>query len=69
MVGPSNALDELVRDGLQDGFLFTLPADAAERLLMEGIRISVPAGALIYRDDERPRVIIVVSGVLRIFLS
>ncbi len=69
MVGPSNALDELVRDGLQDGFLFTLPADAVERLLMEGIRISVPAGALIYRDDERPRVIIVVSGVLRVFLS
>lgn len=69
MVGPSNVLDELVQDGLQDGFLFTLPADAAERLLMEGIRISVPAGSLIYRDDERPRVIVVVSGVLRVFLS
>ena len=69
MVGPANVLDELVQDGLRDGFLFTLPADAAERLLMEGIRISVPAGSLIYRDDERPRVIVVVSGVLRVFLS
>lgn len=62
-------LDELVRDGLQDGFLFTLPADAAKRLLEQGIRISVPAGSLIYRDDERPRVIVVVSGILRVFLS
>jgi len=69
MVGPLNVLDELVQDGLQDGFLFTLPAGAAERLLADGIRISVPAGALIYRDDERPRVIVVVSGVLRVFLS
>jgi CRP/FNR family transcriptional regulator len=69
MVGPTNVLDELVQDGLRDGFLFTLPPDAVERLLMQGIRISVPAGALIYRDDERPRVIVVVSGVLRVFLS
>jgi len=69
MAGPANALDELVQDGLQDGFLFTLPAAAAERLLREGIRISVPPGSIVYRDDERPRVIVVVSGVLRVFVS
>lgn len=62
-------LDQLVADGLQDGFLFTLPAEAAERLLAEGIRISVPGGALIYRDEESPRLIVVVSGLLRVFLS
>ncbi|HEU4354891.1 MAG TPA: Crp/Fnr family transcriptional regulator [Actinomycetota bacterium] len=62
-------LDGLVDDGLQDGFLFTLPADAAERLVGEGIRISVPAGSVVYRDEEAPRVIVVVSGLLRVFLS
>ncbi|HEX9124543.1 MAG TPA: Crp/Fnr family transcriptional regulator [Actinomycetota bacterium] len=62
-------LDELVRDGLQGGFLFSLPRHAAERLLAEAIRIRVPAGALIYRDGEAPRVIVVVGGLLRVFLS
>ncbi len=69
MVGPANVLGELVQEGLRGGFLGTLPPEAVERLVSEGIRISVPAGSLIYRDDERPRVIVVVSGVLRVFLS
>jgi CRP/FNR family transcriptional regulator len=62
-------LDQLAVDGLRDGFLFTLPEAAAERLVADGIRISVPAGSLIYRHDENPRVIVVVSGLLRAFLS
>jgi CRP/FNR family transcriptional regulator len=69
MVGPANLFGELAREGLRGGFLGTLPPDVVERLLSEGIRISVPAGSRIYRDDERPRVIVVVSGVLRVFLS
>lgn len=69
MAGPPSALDELVQDGLEDGFLFTLPANAAERLLEQGIRISVPAGSIVYQHEDRPRVIVVISGVLRVFLS
>ncbi len=61
--------DQLVADGLQDGFLFTLPTDAAERLLTEGIRISIPGGALVQGDEDSPRLIVVVSGLLRVFLS
>lgn len=66
---PEHVLDELALEGLGGGFLFALPRGAAERLLAEGIRINVPAGALIYRDDERPRLIVVVNGLLRVFLS
>ncbi len=66
---PAHALDELALEGLGSGFLFALPREAAERLLAEGIRINVPAGALIYRDDERPRLILVVKGLLRVFLT
>jgi CRP/FNR family transcriptional regulator len=66
---PAHALDELALEGLGSGFLFALPRDAAERLLAEAIRINVPAGALIYRDDESPRLIVVVKGLLRVFLS
>ena len=69
MTSPANALDELAQDGMRSGFLFALPARVSERLLAEAIRINVPAGALIYREDERPHVIVVVSGLVRVFLS
>ena len=67
--GGPDVLDQLAEDGLRDGFLLTLPTAAAERLIADGIKISVPAGSMIYRDDESPRVIVVVSGLLRVFLS
>ncbi len=69
MTRPANALDELALEGLGAGFLLALPRAAAEQLLADSIRINVPAGALIYRDDERPRLLVVVKGLLRIFLS
>ena len=68
--GPTDAaLDELALEGLEGGFLVALPRDAADRLLAEAIRINVPAGALVYRDDESPRLILVVTGLLRVFLT
>ncbi len=53
----------------RDGFLARLPPRAAEALLAEAMRLDLPPGAVIYRDDEAPRVIIVVEGVLRLFLG
>ena len=61
-------LEEFVRGGARGGFFSDLPEDVAERLLAGAIRITVPAGALIYRDGESPRVIVVMSGLLRVFL-
>ncbi len=65
----AGALDELALAGLEGGFLFALPREAAERLLHEAIRINLPAGALVYRDEESPRLIVVVKGLLRVFLT
>jgi CRP/FNR family transcriptional regulator len=62
-------LGDLAAEGLRDGFLFAIPRDAAEVLAADAIRISVPAGSLIYRDEESPRVIVVITGLLRVFLS
>jgi CRP/FNR family transcriptional regulator len=62
-------LDALERDGLTRGFLFAMPPAAAERLLGEAIRINVPAGSIVYRDEESPRLLVVVTGLLRIFVS
>ena len=66
---PRPALDELALVGLEGGFLFALPREAAERLLAEAILINLPAGALVYRDEESPRLIVVVKGLLRVFLT
>jgi CRP/FNR family cyclic AMP-dependent transcriptional regulator len=60
--------DQLGRAGITDGFLLALPPESAARLLAEAIRIDVPSGSVIYREDETPQLIVVVSGLLRVFL-
>ncbi len=58
----------MVEPRVRDGFLADLPEDVAEGLSSEAIRISVPAGALVYREGESPRVFVVIRGLLRVFL-
>jgi CRP/FNR family transcriptional regulator len=65
----SGQLRELADEGLRSGFLSTLPPAAAERLVAEAIRINVPAGSIVYRDEEAPQLLVVVTGLLRIFVS
>ena len=69
MAGPGSVGGERARAGVSEGFLQALPTGARERLLAEAIRITVSAGALLYRDDESPRVFAVISGLLREFLD
>ncbi len=49
-------------------FLADVPEPVRARLLADAIRINVPAGALVYRDNERPRIFLVMNGLLRVFL-
>jgi CRP/FNR family cyclic AMP-dependent transcriptional regulator len=65
----TTAVDDLALVGLAGGFLLALPGEAAGRLLAESIKINLPAGALVYRDEESPRLIVVVKGLLRVFLT
>lgn len=62
-------LAELADEGLRGGFLHALPPAAAERLLEGAIRINVPAGSLVYRDEEAPQLLVVATGLLRVFVS
>jgi CRP-like cAMP-binding protein len=66
--GTADVLDELHRRGVRDGFLFALPTETAERIRAGAIRISVPAGAMVQSADEHARVVLVLSGLLRVFL-
>jgi CRP/FNR family transcriptional regulator len=63
-----DVLEVLPEEGPPGDFLSALPKDAAERLLTGAIKISVPAGGLVYREEETPRVIVVIDGLLRVFL-
>jgi CRP/FNR family transcriptional regulator len=56
------------RDSSQANFLSALPEDAAERLLAEAIRITVSPGAVVHREEDTPRVLVVMDGLLRVFL-
>ncbi len=62
-------LETPIGEGPGGGFLARLPARAAEALLGEAVRLDLPPGAVIYRDEEAPRVVVVVSGVLRLFMG
>lgn len=65
----SDGFEARTRQGPGNGFLARLPPRAAEALLGEALRLDLPPGAVVYRDDEAPRVIVVVSGVLRLFMG
>lgn len=64
-----DASDGSSHDAPSRGFLSALPDSAQERLLAEAIRINVPAGALLYSEGDRPHVLVVVDGLVRVFLT
>lgn len=68
MVVKAGGFDRAAQDAIDAGFLSRLPPEAATRLLDEAVRLDIPAGSVIYRDEEDPRVIVVVAGLLRMFM-
>jgi CRP/FNR family transcriptional regulator len=63
-----DVFDDLPPEGWRGGFLSSLPEEAARSLLAGAIRISIPAGAIAYREEEVPRVLLVMDGLFRVFL-
>jgi CRP-like cAMP-binding protein len=51
------------------GFIARLPTSQAEWLVGESITMEVPAGAVVYREGEAARCFVVMSGLLRSFVS
>jgi CRP/FNR family transcriptional regulator len=50
-------------------FLGGLPPATQERLLAGAIQLDVPAGSVLYREAEAPRFGLILSGLIRIFLT
>jgi CRP/FNR family transcriptional regulator, cyclic AMP receptor protein len=50
-------------------FLGRMSPDLTRTLLATGVRSEYPAGTTIYRSGDAPRTLLVVSGLLRVFMS
>jgi CRP/FNR family cyclic AMP-dependent transcriptional regulator len=61
--------DPEVDDAFARSVLAQFPGELAARLREEGERADYPAGATVYRAGANPQAALVVSGLLRVFLS
>lgn len=58
-----------VTEAMANSFLGKLPDDVVGRLFAEGDRVDYPAGAVIYRETSAPRAALVVTGLVRVYMS
>jgi CRP/FNR family transcriptional regulator len=58
-----------VESALADSFLGALPRELIGRLLERGVSTSYPSGTTIYRQGSAPRSLLVVSGLVRVYMS
>jgi CRP/FNR family cyclic AMP-dependent transcriptional regulator len=66
---PQPDFDTQVKQTLAKSPLSELPTNLIEQLLADAQRIDVPRNANIYNPDEDPRCALVISGVIRLYLS
>ena len=64
-----NALDSLITDAVSLSPLADLPQALRDRLLAGAILVDVPAGGTVYREDDAPRCALVVSGLVRTYMT
>jgi CRP/FNR family cyclic AMP-dependent transcriptional regulator len=61
--------DERIARGVKNSFLAGLPSDIPDQLLADALLVDVPAGAIVYREHDPPRCMLVVSGLIRVYFS
>jgi CRP/FNR family cyclic AMP-dependent transcriptional regulator len=69
MSGRRDADDDRAQRALAKRLLATLPAETRERLVAGAILLDLPAGAILYRDEDAPKIGLVVGGLVRVFLT
>lgn len=60
---------EPVARALAESVIGRMESKARTRLLADALPLDVPAGGVIYRDDDAPRCGLVVTGLVRVYLS
>lgn len=61
--------DSDVVDAMRRSFLGRLPSEVVDALLADGERTDYPAGSTVYREGSAPKAALVVSGLLRVYLT
>jgi len=62
-------MDPNVAEALAKSFLGRLPSEVVDPLLADQVRLDYPAGTTIYRGGEPARALLVVSGLIRIYVT
>ena len=58
-----------VAQAVSRSFLADLPPQTRRNVLAGAIRLDVPAGSVLYRDADEPRVALVLDGLIRVYLT
>ena len=61
-------MQEDVRAAIADSFLSELDPDLVHRLVEQAIPLDLEAGAMLYPEEGDPRMALVISGLLRVYL-
>lgn len=69
MAGSLEAFDRLVEPALESSHLAVLSAAARDRLCAGSLRSEAPAGRILYYAGDRPAPGLVVSGLVRVFVT
>jgi CRP/FNR family transcriptional regulator len=69
MTEETSTFDERLLAALGDSFLALLRVAERTELAASAARFDVPAGTVIYRDADKPRLALVLEGLLRVFLT
>ena len=62
-------MDPDVAEALAKSFLGRLPSEVVDPLLADQVRLDYPAGTTIYRGGEPARALLMVSGLVRIYVT
>jgi CRP/FNR family transcriptional regulator len=65
----TGAFEQSTRMAIGASALALFPARALERLLSDAVRLDIPAGTVPYRGGDAPRVGLVISGLVRVYLT
>src|SRR5215212_347403 len=64
-----DASDISAHPALRDSFLSVLSPDSLAKLLVDAMRLDIPAGGVLYREGESPRLALVLGGLIRVYLT
>jgi CRP/FNR family transcriptional regulator, cyclic AMP receptor protein len=62
-------MQEDVRAAIANSFLSEVDPDIVHRLVEQAIPLDLEAGAILYPEEGEPRMALVVSGLLRVYLT